>query len=96
MFAFVAAIKSYLAPVVALQVAEQVLRNSGFQIFDPVQAGKITVCGEHPQAGIVATVAAIDCEGGSAAVINSFCPHEAGAASAQQMTGTIYTAIQSS
>jgi hypothetical protein len=92
-FAFAAAIKSYLAPVVALQVAQQVLYDSGFEIFDPVQPGKITMGGEHPS-GVLVTVVAIDCEGGSANVVNAFSPHDA--AGAQQMAGTVYQAIQAS
>ena len=93
MFAYAAAIKSYLAPVVALQVAQQVLYDSGFEIFDPVQPGKITVGGEHPS-GVLVTVVAVDCEGGSANVINTFSPHDA--AATQQMTGAIFQAIQAS
>lgn len=93
MFAHAAAIKSYLAPVVALELAQQLLVQSGFQVFDPLQPGKITVGGEHP-AGVLVTVVSIDCEGGSATVINAFSPHDA--ASTQQMTATIFQAIQAS
>jgi hypothetical protein len=92
-FAYAAAIKSYLAPLVALQVAQEVLCASGFQIFDAVQVGKITLGGEHPS-GVLVTVVSIDCEGGSATVINSFSPHDA--AATQQMTGAVYQAIQAS
>lgn len=95
MYAFATAIKSYLAPVMALQVAQQVLHDSGSQIFDAVQPGKITVGGEHP-GGILVTAVSIDCEGGSATVVNAFCPHDAGAASAQQMAGALFAAIQAS
>jgi hypothetical protein len=95
MFAFATAVKSYLAPVVALQVAQQVLVDSGFQVFDAACPGKITVGGEHP-GGVLVTAVSIDCEGGSATVINAFCPHDAGAASAQQMAGLVFSAIQAS
>ena len=93
MFAHAAAIKSYLAPLVALEVGQQVLCQAGFQIFDPLQPGKITVGGEHPS-GVLVTVVSIDCEGGSATVINAFSPNDA--ASAQQMMMTVYQTIQSS
>jgi hypothetical protein len=49
--------------------------------------------GEHPS-GVLVTVVAIDCEGGSANVVNAFSPHDA--AGAQQMAGTVYQAIQAS
>jgi len=93
MFAYAAAIKTYFAPLAALEIAQQVLAQSGFHIFDPLQPGKLTVCGEHP-AGVLVTVVSIDCEGGSATVVNSFSPHDA--ASAEQMMLTVYQTIQSS
>lgn len=93
MFAYAAAIKTYFAPVAALDIAQQVLVQSGFQIFDPLQPGKLTVGGEHP-AGVLVTVVSIDCEGGAATVVNSFSPSDA--ASAQQMMMAVYQAIQSS
>ena len=96
MFAFAYAIKSYLNPLVALQVAQQTLANSGFQIFDVAQPGKVTVGGTHPGAGILVTAVSIDCEGGSATVINAFCTHELAAASAQQMAEMVYATIQAS
>lgn len=96
MYSFATAIKSYLAPVNALQVAQQVLVNSGFQVFDVVQCGKITVAGERADMGLVVTIVSIDCEGGSATVTNAVCVHEQAAASAQQMAGAIFAAIQSS
>ncbi|MCE2725394.1 MAG: hypothetical protein LW698_01265 [Planctomycetaceae bacterium] len=96
MFAFAYAIKSYLQPLVALQVAQQTLANAGFQIFDVAQPGKVTVGGTHPGAGILVTAVSIDCEGGSATVINAFCPHQAAAPSAQQMAETVFATIQAS
>jgi hypothetical protein len=92
-FAYAAAVKTYLAPLAALEIAQQVLIQSGFQIFDPLQPGKVTVCGEHPS-GVLVTVVSIDCEGGSATVVNSFSPTDAG--SAQQMMLTVYQTIQAS
>lgn len=93
MFAFAAAIKTYLAPLAALEISQHLLVQSGFQIFDPLQPGKVTVCGEHPS-GVLVTVVSIDCEGGSATVVNSFSPHDA--ASAEQMMMTVYQTIQAS
>lgn len=93
MFAYAAAIKTHIAPLAALQIAQQVLVQSGFQVFDPLQPGKITVCGEHP-AGVLVTVVSIDCEGGSATVVNSFSPSDA--ASAEQMMVAVYQTIQAS
>ena len=93
MFAYAAAIKTYLAPLAALEIAQHVLVQSGFQIFDPLQPGKVTVCGEH-SAGVLDTIVSVDCEGGSATVVNSFSPQDA--ASAQQMMMTVYQTIQSS
>jgi len=93
MFAHAAAIKSYLAPLVALEVAQQVLCQSAFQIFDPLQPGKITVGGEHP-AGVLVTIVSIDCEGGSATVVNAFSPQDA--AATQQMVAAVFQAIQAS
>ena len=93
MFAYAAAIKTYLAPLAALEISQQLLIESGFQMFDPLQPGKVTVCGEHP-AGVVVTVVSIDCEGGSATVINAFSPTDA--ASAQQMMLNVYQTIQAS
>jgi hypothetical protein len=93
MFAYAAAIRTYLAPLAALEISQHLLVQSGFQIFDPLQAGKITVCGEHPS-GVLVTVVSIDCDGGSATVVNSFSPHDA--ASAQQMTATVCQTIQAS
>jgi hypothetical protein len=92
-FAYAGAVKTYLAPLAALDIAQQLLIQSGFQIFDPLQPGKVTVCGEHP-AGVLVTVVSIDCEGGSATVINCFSPTDA--ASAQQMMLTVLQTIQAS
>ncbi|NDC62427.1 MAG: hypothetical protein EBZ59_00200 [Planctomycetia bacterium] len=96
MYYFASAIKSYLAPVMALQVAQQVLVNEGFQVFDPVQPGKLTLAGTHQNAGLMVTVVSLDCEGGSATVANAFCVHEMSTQSAQAMANMIYSAIQSS
>jgi hypothetical protein len=92
MFAYAGGIKTLLAPVTALEIAQNVLLQSGFHIFDPLQPGKVTVCGEHA-AGVLVTVVSIECEGGSATVVNAFSPSDA--ASAQQMMVTVYQTIQS-
>jgi hypothetical protein len=92
-YAYAAAIKTFLAPLAALEIAQQLLVQSGFHIFDPLQPGKVTVCGEHA-AGVLVTVVSIDCEGGSATVVNSFSPGDP--ASAQQMMLTVYQTIQAS
>ncbi len=96
MYSFATAIKSYLAPVVALQVAQQVLVNSGFQVFDPVQPGKITVAGSRDDMGLMVTVVSVDCEGGSATFTNAVCVHEQVAPSAQEMANAVFAAIQAS
>lgn len=93
MFAYAAAIKTCHAPLAALQIAQHVLVQSGFQVFDPLQPGKITVGGEHP-AGVLVTVVSIDCEGGAATVVNAFSPHDP--ASAQQMMTAVFQTIQAS
>lgn len=96
MFSFATAIKSYLAPIAALQVAQQVLVNSGFQVFDPVQFGKITVAGTRADLGLMVTVVSVDCEGGSATVTNAVCVHDQVAQSAQEMANAVFAAIQAS
>ena len=92
MFAYAGAIKTLLAPLTALEIAQNVLLQSGFDIFDPLQPGKVTVCGEHAS-GVLVTVVSIECEGGSATVVNAFSPTDP--ASAQQMMVTVYQTIQS-
>ena len=96
MYSFATAIKSYSAPVVALQVAQQVLVNSGFQVFDPVQPGKITVAGSREDMGLMVTSVSVDCEGGSATVTNAVCIHEQVAPSAQEMANAVFAAVQAS
>lgn len=96
MYSFATAIKSYLAPIVALQVAQQVLVNSGFQVFDPAHPGKITVAGSRPDMGLIVTIVSVDCEGGSATVTNAVCVDEQIAPSAQEMANAVFGAIQAS
>lgn len=96
MYSFATAIKSYLAPINALQVAQQVLVNSGFQVFDPVQFGKITVAGTRADMGLMVTIVSVDCEGGSATVTNAVCVHDQVAQSAQEMANAVFAAIQAS
>jgi len=95
-FCFAYGYKCYLAPIVALQVAQQVLINSGFEIFDPVQPGKITMAGNHYGAGVMVTVVSMDSDGGSATVINAFTANQAAVDSARSMADTVLVAIQNS
>ena len=94
MFCFAYGYKCYLAPLVALQIAQQVLVNNGFEIFDAVQPGKVTMAGNHYGAGVMVTVVAMDCEGGAAIVINSFTPNQASVESARTMLDAVLTAVQ--
>lgn len=96
MFCFAYGYKCYLAPLTALQVAQQVLVNAGFEIFDPVHPGKITTAGTHHGVGVMVTVVSLDADGGSATVINSFAPHQAAAPAARQLADTVLLAIQQS
>ncbi len=95
MFVFVYGLKNYLAPLAALQIAQNVLVNNGFEIFDPVQPGKVTTAGNHYGVGVMVTVVAMDCEGGAAIVINSFTPNAAATDSARAMLDAVLTAVQS-
>ena len=95
MFVFAFGLKNYLAPLYALELAQQVLVNNGFEIFDPVQPGKVTTAGNHYGVGVMVTVVAMDCEGGAAIVINSFTPNQASVESARTMLNTVLAAVQS-
>jgi hypothetical protein len=95
LFVFAYGLKNYLAPLAALQIAQQVLVNNGFEVFDPVQPGKVTTAGNHYGAGVMVTVVAMDCEGGAAIVINSFTPNPASTDSARAMLDAVLTAVQS-
>ena len=96
MFCFAYGYKCYLAPLVALQIAQQVLINSGFEIFDPVQPGKITTAGNHYGAGVKVTVVSMDSDGGSATVIIAFTANQAAVDSARSMADTVLATIQNS
>ncbi len=96
MFCFVYGYKCYLPPLAALQVAQQVLVNAGFEIFDPLQPGKITIGGNHYGAGVMVTVVSMDSDGGSATVINAFTPNEAAVQAAREMADTVLVSIQQS
>ena len=96
MFCFAYGYKCYLAPLVTLQVAQQVLVNAGFEIFDPVQPGKVTMAGNHYGAGVMVTVVSMDSDGGSATVINAFTPNQAGIDSARSMADNVLATIQNS
>ena len=95
MYVFAYGLKNLLAPLYALQIAQQVLVNNGFEIFDPVQPGKVTTAGNHYGVGVMVTVVAMDCEGGAAIVINSFTPNQASVESARTMLDAVLTAVQS-
>jgi hypothetical protein len=77
-------------------VAQQVLVNSGFEIFDPVQPGKITTAGNHYGFGVMVTVVSMDSDGGSATVINAFTANQAALQAARTMADTVLAAIQNS
>jgi len=94
-FVFAYGLKNLLAPLYALQIAQQVLVNNGFEIFDAVQPGKVTMAGNHYGVGVMVTVVAMDCEGGAAIVINSFTPNQASVESARTMLNTVLAAVQS-
>ena len=94
MYVFAYGLKNLLAPLYALQIAQQVLVNNGFEIFDAVQPGKVTMAGNHYGAGVMVTVVAMDCEGGAAIVINSFTPTQASVESARTMLDAVLTAVQ--
>ncbi|MFM7207924.1 MAG: hypothetical protein ACKO4T_14780 [Planctomycetaceae bacterium] len=96
MFCFAYGYKCLLPPLAALQVAQQVLINSGFEIFDPVQPGKITTAGNHYGVGVMVTVVSMDSDGGSATVINAFTANPAAVPSAREMADAVLVAIQQS
>lgn len=96
MFCFAYGYKCYLAPLAALQVAQQVLANAGFEIFDPVQPGKITTGGNHYGMGVMVTIVSMDSDGGSATVINAFTPNQAAVPAAREMADVVLATIQQS
>lgn len=77
MFYFVFGIKKPIASLLSLELADRTLRDAGYNVFDPVRPGKITVAASHVGLGILVTVLAIDAEGGTATTINSFCTVQA-------------------
>jgi len=88
--------KCGLAPIVTLQIAQQVLLNAGFEVFDPVQPSKVTMAGSHYGAGVMVTVVALDSDGGSATVINAFTANQAAMDSARTMVNEVLVTIQNS
>lgn len=96
MFCFAYGYKCLLPPLMALQVAQQTLVDAGFEIFDPVQPGKITTAGNHYGVGVMVTVVSMDSDGGSATVINAFTANQLAVPSARQMADTVLMAIQNS
>lgn len=67
------AFKKPAPPLAVLQFAQGALVDSGFTVFDVAAPGKPTLGGTHVPAGVMVTVVAIDCEGGSAVVVHGFC-----------------------
>lgn len=94
MYCFAYGVKNYLMPLAALQIAQQVLINNGFEVFDPVQPGKITMAGNHYGVGVMVTVVSMDCEGGAATVINAFTANQNQIEAARTMADTVCMAIQ--
>ena len=86
--------KKPIAPLLCLQIAQQNLANAGFTVFDPVQPGKVTLGATHTDAGVMVTVVALDCEGGAAVVINSFCASDLAVDSAKMVAESVYNGIE--
>ena len=68
--------KKPLAPLFALQIAQDAMVNAGFTVFDQVAPGKVTLGGTQAEVGVMVTVVAMDCEGGAAVVVNGFCAND--------------------
>lgn len=64
MYYFAYRIKKPIAPLLALQVAQQAMVNAGCTVLDLLAPGKATPGGTQTQAGVMVTVVAMDCEGG--------------------------------
>jgi hypothetical protein len=60
MYYYAYAVVKPIGSQVALQIAQQTLVNAGFQVFDPLQPGKLAIAGTHHGAGVMVTVVAID------------------------------------
>ena len=86
-------IQEPIAPLLALQVAQQAMVSAGFTVFDPVAPGKITLGGTQTQAGVLVTVVAMDCEGGAAVVVNGFCANDLAVDSARSFAENIAAAV---
>lgn len=93
---FAYAFKKPALPMPVLEYAQGVMIDAGFTIFDPVAVGKVTLGGTHVPAGVMVTVVAVDCEGGSAVVVHGFCAVDVVAgtmrALAEQIAGAISAA----
>jgi hypothetical protein len=94
MYYYAYAVAKPVASQVALQIAQQTLVNAGFQIFDPLQPGKLAIAGTHLGAGVMVTVVAIDNPGGCSVAVNGFCTCESAYPDAQSMAETVGGAIQ--
>ena len=93
MYYFAYGFKKPIAPLLALQVAQQAMVSAGFTVFDPVAPGKITLGGTQTQAGVLVTVVAMDCEGGAAVVVNGFCANDLAVDSARSFAENIAGAV---
>lgn len=92
MYYFAYGFKKPIAPLLALQVAQQAM-VAGFNVFDPVAPGKVTLGGTQTQAGVMVTVVAMDCEGGAAVVVNGFCANDLAVDSARSFAENIAAAV---
>jgi hypothetical protein len=93
MYYFAYGFKKPIAPLLALQVAQQAMVNAGFTVFDPVAPGKVTLGGTQTQAGVMVTVVAMDSEGGAAVVVNGFCANDLAVDSARSFAENIAAAV---
>ena len=93
MYYFAYGFKKPIAPLLALQVAQQAMVSAGFTVFDPVAPGKVTLGGTQTQAGVMVTVVAMDCEGGAAVVVNGFCANDLAVDSARSFAENIAAAV---
>lgn len=90
---FAYAFKKPALPLAVLEYAQGTMIDAGFTVFDPAAPGKVTLGGTHVPAGVMVTVVAMDCEGGSAVVVHGFCASDMATgtmrALAEQIAGAI-------
>lgn len=90
---FAYAFKKPAPPMPVLEYAQGAMIDAGFTVFDPVSPGKVTLGGTHVPAGVMVTVVAIDCEGGSAVVVHGFCAVDPAVGTMQALTEQVAGAI---